>query len=240
MKEVFLTTTDNIKISINHYSNSNDTVVIICPGWFMTKDAKAFLKLSDDLSKHFDVISMNFRGHGNSGGFYSFTSNEEKDLEVVVNFAKDLNYKNICLLGFSLGGALVLLYGAKHSEISKIIAVSAPTEFFKIENKIYSPDAWIPTLFHKFEPFRWLTIRPTSPFLPKQKPIDFVQNIKTPTLFIAGEKDPTVLPWHTETLFQKATCKKDYKVFKNTRHAEDLYMVYPQEFLQICTDWILI
>ncbi len=27
---------------------------------------------------YYDVITMDFRGHGKSGGFYTFTSNEEK------------------------------------------------------------------------------------------------------------------------------------------------------------------
>lgn len=68
---------------------------------------------------------------------------------------------------------------------------------------MYSPDAWIPTLFHKFEPLRWLSIRAGNPFLKKRKPVDIIQNIKSPTLFIAGEKDPTVLPWHTKNFMIK-------------------------------------
>lgn len=236
MKEEFLKTKDDIKIAINHYDNEKDEVVIICPGWFMTKDSAVFRKMSEDFSKYCDVITMDFRGHGRSGGFYTFTANEEKDLEAVVNFAKE-KYKKVFLCGFSLGGALVLLYGAKNNDIDKIIAISAPSDFMKIENHMYSPDAWIPTLFQKFEPLRWLTVRAGFPCLKKDKPIDFVTKIQVPTLFIAGEKDPTVFPWHTELLYEKALCEKEYKLLKNTRHAEDLYHDYPQEFMNICAGW---
>lgn len=190
MKEIFLKTEDNIKIAINYINNENESVVIICPGWFMTKDSKAFLKMSNDLSKYFDIITMDFRGHGKSSGFYTFSAKEESDLKTVIDYAKSNNYEQIHLLGFSLGGALVLLQGEKTSnEISKIITVSAPSEFYKIENRMYSPDAWIPTLFHKFDPLRWLSIRAGNPFLKKRKPVDIIQNIKCPTLFIAGEKE---------------------------------------------------
>lgn len=199
MIEKFLKTTDNVKIAINHYINSNDEVVILCPGWFMTKDSAVFKKMSKDFTGYYDVITMDFRGHGKSGGFYTFTSNEEKDLDAVIDFAKSI-YKKIYLCGFSLGGALVLLHGAKNNDIDKIIAVSAPADFDKIENHMYSPDAWIPTLFQKFEPLRWLTIRAGYPLLSKDKPVDFAANINVPTLFIAGEKDPTVFPWHTKLL----------------------------------------
>ena len=200
MQEVFLKTLDNIKIAINHYSTNRNSVIIIAPGWFMTKDSKIFKKMSKDLFKTFDIISMDFRGTGKSGSFYTFSAKEEQDLNCVINYAKT-RYEKIFVLGFSLGGALSIISGAKNKNINGIIAVSAPTEFYKIENKMYSPDAWIPTLFQKFEPLRWLTIRAGNPFLRKEKPIDLVQKITVPTLFIAGEKDPTVCPWHTQKLF---------------------------------------
>lgn len=239
MPQVFLTTSDNIKIGVNHYVNNHDDVVIICPGWFMTKDSKSFQNISNDLSENFDVLTMDFRGHGTSSGFFTFTSKEELDLDAVVQYAKnECNYNNIYLIGFSLGAATSILYSAKHSNIAKLIAVSAPTDFYKIENRMYSPDAWIPTLFQKFELKRWLTIRPDLIIRKKEKPIDLVNNISIPTLFIAGEKDPTVLPWHTEALYNAAKCKKNYKLFKNARHAEDIYMDYIQEFIQLCTDWL--
>lgn len=169
--------------------------------------------------------------------FITFMSKEEFDLKAVVEYAKAENYDKIYLLGFSLGGGLVLIHGAKQQDVSKIIAVSAPTDFYKIENRIYSPDAWIPTLFHKFEPFRWLSIRAGYPFFKKEKPITLADKILVPTLFIAGEKDPTVCSWHNQALFDKAKCKKKMKLFKNTRHAEDLYHDYPKEFIKICVEW---
>ncbi len=238
MEEVFLTTKDKIKIGINHYNSGKNELIVICPGWFMTKDSAAFKKMAQDFCIDFDVIVMDFRGHGKSGGFYTFTANEEADMDAVIKYSAAL-YDKIYLLGFSLGGALVINYGAnKHSNIDKIIAVSAPVDFYKIENRMYSSDAWIPTLFQKFEPLRWLTIRPGNPFLPKTKPIESVKKLKCPTLFIAGEKDPTVLPWHTKQLYDSAICNKKYKLFENTRHAEDLYHDYPREFVGICIDWL--
>ncbi len=237
MQEVFLKTLDNIKIAINHYSKFRNSVIIIAPGWFMTKDSKIFKKISEDLFKTFDIITMDFRGSGKSKGFYTFTAKEEQDLNCVINYAQK-HYEKVFVLGFSLGGALSIISGAKNKNINGIIAVSAPTEFYKIENKMYSPNAWIPTLFQKFEPLRWMTIRAGNPFLPKEKPIDLVEKITVPTLFIAGEKDPTVCPWHTQKLFENAKCKKDFILFEKARHAEDLYTDYPEKFITYCTEWL--
>lgn len=238
--ETFLETQDKIKIAINHYFGHSNSVIIICPGWFMTKDSAIFKNMSKELfnSSEFDIITIDFRGTGKSRGVYTFTAKEDQDLDAVVSYAKETcKYKNIFLLGFSLGGAIVLIYGATNKNIKKIAAVSAPADFYKIENRMYSPDAWIPTLFQKFEPQRWLTIRPGNPFLPKIKPVAIISDIQTPVLFIAGEKDPTVFPWHTKLLYQKAICPKDYKLYPKARHAEDLYTDYPQKFITDIVNW---
>ncbi len=236
--ETFVRTNDNIKIAFNLYSNNKDSVVVICPGWFMTKDSRIFKLLALDFSKYYDVIVMDFRGHGKSSGFYTFSAKEQFDLDAVINYIKtNYTYKNVFLCGFSLGAAVVLNYCAISSGISKAIAVSAPADFMKIENRMYLPDAWIPTLFQKFEPLRWLSIRPGFPLLKKEKPIDSVDKIKIPTLFVAGEKDPTVFPWHTKVLFDKAKCPKKYELFTKARHAEDIYNDFHDEFMELCINW---
>lgn len=236
MEKLFTKTTDNVKIAFNLYKKGHRNVVIICPGWFMTKDSKAFSKLAKDLSEYYDIISMDFRGHGKSGGFYTFTAKELLDLDAVIEFAQK-NYDKINLIGFSLGGAAVLIYGAQNSNISRIIAVSPPCDFNKIENKMWHPNAWIPTL-KKFEPARWLSVRPSPIVRKKIKPIDIINKIEVPTLFVAGARDVTVCPWHTKKLYEKTTCPKKLEIFENGIHAEDLFLAEPERFLNLCLDWL--
>lgn len=236
LKEILLKSEDNIKIAVNHFENNFNEVVIICPGWFMTKDSRSFSDMAKEFAKHMDVLAMDFRGHGKSGGFYTFMSKETMDLKAVVSFARS-KYVKVFLLGFSLGGGLVLVHSANENNVDKVISVSPPSDFFKIENHMWHPNAWVPTLFKKFEPLRWLTIRPELFIRKKPKPLELVNRITCPVFFIAGEKDPTVFPWHTEALFDKAVCPKKYKLFKNCIHAEDLYIDEKEKFMSLCLDW---
>lgn len=236
MVEIRLKTKDGVMIAVNHYQNNFDSVVVLAPGWFMTKDSKSFVEMSEIFSENSDVLAMDFRGHGKSGGFYTFTSKEVNDISCVIEFAKQ-HYKKIYLVGFSLGGALVLIAGSKFDCINKIIAVSAPTSFEKIENQIWRPEAWIPT-FQKCEMKRWLSIRPSLFICKKIKPIDIIEKVKCPTLFLAGEKDPTVFAWHTEALYKKAICEKGYELFHDCCHAEDLFIQDREKFIKLCTDWL--
>ncbi len=236
MNEVKITTQDNIKIAINYYENNFESVVILAPGWFMTKDSKSFRQMSEIFCRYSDVITMDFRGHGHSGGLYTFTSKEVNDLSAVIDFAKG-KYKKIYVMGFSLGGAVALIAGAENNSITKIIAISAPSCFEKIENKVWKKEAWIPTL-QKCELKRWFSVRPSIIPEKKVRPIDIVERIKCPTLFLAGEKDPTVENWHTKALFTKAVCDKKFELFENCCHAEDLFIQNREKFVTVCCDWL--
>lgn len=237
IQELTLKTEDGVKIAANHYKTGHDEVIIIAHGWFMTKDSKYFLDMASVFSQNFDILTFDFRGHGKSLGTYTFTSKEPKDLTAVVNYAKK-QYKKIYLLGFSLGGALVLIHGAKENNVDKIIAVSAPHSFIKIENQMWKRAAWLQSL-KKFELNRFLSIRPSLIIGKKIKPIDIVDKIKVPTLFITGELDPTIHCWHCRALFNKAICEKRYELFKNCFHAEDLFIQERRKFINTCNNWFL-
>ena len=230
-----LITEDNIKIACNYFKNGHDRVLIIAHGWFMSKDAKAFMLMSEDFCKYFDVITFDFRGHCSSSGEYTFGAKETRDLKVVVDFAHK-NYQKVFLIGFSLGSLISIDYCAKYKDIDKLIVVSAPIDFKFIENNFWSPNAVIPT-FRKFELKRWFSIRCRLPFSRKPSPIRLVKKIKIPTYFIAGENDPIIKSWHNEKLFQHANYPKAEFVYKNGKHAEDIYLENRQNFINNCVDW---
>lgn len=236
IEELFLQTDDGVKIAINHHQTGHDEVLIIAHGWFMTKDSAYFSDMAKEFSKNLDVISMDFRGHGKSSGFYTFTSKESIDLKTVVDYAKK-QYSKIHLIGFSLGAALVLIHSAIEKDVARIIAVSAPHSFIKIENQIWRKEAWKQTL-KKFEFIRWITIRPSLIIGKKIRPIDIITKIESPTLFIAGEKDVTVHAWHSKSLYRRAKCEKHFELFKNCCHAEDLFLQEREKFLNVCKKWL--
>ena len=238
MKSFKLKTKDKVDIAVNHYENGYEEVVIVAPGWFMTKDSKAFKRISEMFASFYDVLTFDFRGHGKSGGFFTFTAKELMDMDTVVRYSRKMKYKKIYLAGFSLGAAVAIIYAAKSISVDKVIAVSAPVSFNKIENQMWKKEAWFETIFRKFEPGRFISIRPYPIPLKKIKPIDIIKKIKVPTLFVAGEKDPTVHSWHTEKLYETATCPKKYKLFENGCHAEDLFLHFEDEFSKLCLDWL--
>jgi pimeloyl-ACP methyl ester carboxylesterase len=238
MNEIILTSGSKIRIAVNHYSSSKrEEAIIICPGCFMTKDAAPFKRISESFAEEYDVLAMDFRGHGRSSGLYTFTAKETEDLSAVVKFAKE-KYSKIAIMGFSLGAATTLIYASSHKDVESIIAVSAPTDFLKIENHFLKKEAVIPTV-KKFELGKSPSLRPGNIFLDKVKPIDVVSKIAPiPVLFISGDKDPIVHAHHAEELHDEAMMPKAIEVFEDGFHADDIYAQEEKKFIKVCKDWL--
>lgn len=237
-KELYIKTSDGIKIAINHFMDNKEQVLIIANGWTMSKDSSFIREMANLFAKTFDVISFDFRGHGKSSGIYTFTSKEPEDLKSVVNYAKNI-YKKIYLIGFSLGGAISIIYSADTENINRLIIVSAPHSFSKINNFMWIKD-FIKNPFKKYELKIWGKLRPSPIIRKKIKPIDIIDKIKIPTLFIVGDSDTIIHPNDTKSLFHKAECEKKFELFENCNHAEDLLYQEKKKLINICKEWLLV
>ncbi len=230
----FVHTRSGIEIAIQHNKGDRDKVVVVAPGFFQSKEAQVFREIKNDLFKHFDVISMDFRGHGKSKGLYTFSSNETEDLAAVLNYARQF-YKRIGVIGFSYAGAIAMLGASQDRNMDSLVCVSAPMASERIE----------------FEWWKWASfklafkglrpgagIRPGNPFMKKIRPIDIVDTISpTPILFVHGAEDPTVNLRHSVLLHQKAREPKSLRVIDKASHAEDMYRTHQDEFMKTVVDW---
>lgn len=234
-EERYLITCDNVKIAINHYKKATEQIVIIAPGWTMSKDSLFISEIAKLFAKFLDVISLDFRGHGKSSGIFTFTDKEFNDLEAVISYAKK-NYSKVHLLGFSLGGATSIIHSSANNKIDKLITVSAPHSFKKINHYIWLKD-FIKNPFKKYEIKRWMKVRPNPIIIEKTRPIDIVDKICVPTLFIAGGSDTITNPDDTKSLFEKANCAKRFELFENCNHAEDIIYQEKEKLINTCLDW---
>ena len=228
---------DKTKIAFNHFKQQDrDTVIVICHGIGMCKDAKPFLDLSKDFFNNYDVITMDQRGHGNSGGIFSFSAKEHEDIKVVINYAKKI-YKHVYLMGFSFGAASSIIQVAREKNVDGMIVVSPPISFEEIENLFLDIGALVPGIqkigSHLFK-LRLGSIRKK-----KIRPIDVIEQISPiPLLIIQGEKDPIIFKRHAETLFEKAKEPKRIIMIKGGLHAEELYRQNPKDFMSCCVSWL--
>lgn len=233
-------TEDHHKIAVRHLKRGDDVAIILAHGFFNNKDTYLFKSIAEMLHKKYDVFAFDFRGHGRSTGLFSWTAYEPQDLRAVVSLVKEHGYKKIGIIGFSLGAATTLIEMSQNPvpEIKSIVAVSSPSDFWKIDFRFWEPEMLNDLKLNLGPKGKGKGVLPGNPFLPKVKPVDAVMQISdTPILFIHGSNDWLIKPKHSENLFNAAKAKAELKIMKGAGHAEKIFDVYPCEFETICLGW---
>ncbi|MBZ9629554.1 alpha/beta fold hydrolase [Salegentibacter sp. LM13S] len=144
---------DFLDLERNFYSSKNNKIVILLHGLAGNANRPYMLGMAKQFQKNgWDVASMNFRScSGEMNRLYrSYHAGATEDLEAVINHLQQKNkYKEIGLVGFSLGGNLMLKYLGEQnnlpSEIKSAVAISTPCdlgasleELNKTHNFLYS------------------------------------------------------------------------------------------------------
>jgi pimeloyl-ACP methyl ester carboxylesterase len=106
------------------------SVVIIAHGGFRSKDILIKALMTAWLSDDFDVISFDFRGHGESGGVWTGDGKTVADLKAVVDFARKKGYQKIGVYGRSMGGWTAILEAVDYHDVDAIVIAGMPPGFF--------------------------------------------------------------------------------------------------------------
>lgn len=232
-----LSTSDGVRLSLECYRRGDrDTAVIICPGFFQSKDTATFKRLSEALSERCDVLAMDFRGHGRSSGLYTFSACEGADLAAVLDWART-RYHTLHVLGFSMGAAIAINTVSRQRDgIQSLIAVSGPCAFEEIEFKWWTPEA-MRTGLAGLEP--GAGCRPGNLWLPKERPIENVPKLAPiPLLFIHGTRDVIVGVEHSHRLYAAAPRPKRLEIIEGDSHAEALFRDDPDGFTSLVNGWL--
>jgi len=232
-----LTTTDGVEIAFDHYQSNHENIIIIAPGFYNSKQAVLFKQMAQRLCDQYDIIVMDFRGHGRSKGLFTFTANEDKDLLGVLKCVEG-KYKKIGIIGFSLGAAVGLITASKSKQIDSLIAVCPSAQFDKIDLNVWNMGFKENIIYNFFQEGRiGKGVRPGSLLTKKIKPIDIVGKIKIPIYFIHGSDDWLILPWHSEVLFKAANCLKKIDLIEGATHAEYIFRSFPDDTIKRFKTW---
>lgn len=233
-----LYTKDDINISYEHFKVGSKTAVVICPGFFNSKNNRWMRKIVNIVASKYDAIIFDFRGHGDSGGEFSWSAKEHLDLDAILNYAKSCNYKQIGILAFSLGAAASVIVASKRNDINSMILVSCPMSFWRINYHFWEPEMWSDLKDNIECEWEGKGARVTSLLMPKPKPIEYIKSIKnTPIFFIHGDSDWVIKDSHSRKLYDSAKTYKRLEVIRKGLHAERLIQQYPEKMKGLIGGW---
>lgn len=148
-----ITTWDNDFFDLDFSFVDSDTLVLLIHGLEGSSESKYIVSNTNHLNnKGLDTVCFNLRGCSGEDNLLlaTYHSGKTEDVDFVVNhLLENYDYKNIVIVGFSLGGNLTLKYmGEKGENLSPIvkggIATSVPVdigsaekEMDKLKNKLY-------------------------------------------------------------------------------------------------------
>ena len=129
-------TEDNDFIDLDFSVNNSETLVIAMHGLEGSSNSNYITSVVNYLNlNNIDCLAVNFRGCSGEDNKqpYSYNSGKTDDISLIINYIlNNYNYKNIVLLGYSMGGNITLKYMGESSkiphQIKGAIAISTPCD----------------------------------------------------------------------------------------------------------------
>lgn len=144
-------TPDGDFLQLDWHLKGSSTLAIISHGLEGNSDRpymKGMAKIFTD--NNIDALCWNYRGCGSEMNIKPrlYHSGATTDLDTVVKVALDKGYKEIVLIGFSLGGNITLKYAGEQgknlpSQIKAVIAFSVPLDLAAGGREISKPHNWM-------------------------------------------------------------------------------------------------
>lgn len=200
-------------------SKSKKWVVVVhgYGGWGSTLDyaTKTFYE------KGYNVVVPDLRGHGKSGGRYIGMGNlDSRDIINIIHLIIRGDSKSeIYLYGVSMGGATVLM-AASEKLPSNVKAVISDCSFDNADNIIAYElkNSFKLPRFPFVNLMDFACIKKAKYDLRLASPIDRVEYINIPVLFIHGDSDNLVPIKMVHRLYNKTKSKKALMIIKNAGH----------------------
>lgn len=190
------------------------------------------------LKMGYNVIAMDSRHHGESGGNdISYGYYERYDLKKVVNYIKDTYGEDICIgiHGVSMGAGITLMYAGSVEDGADFYIVDCPySDFYKEASYRLQYDfKYAPKFSRKFiVDIGDMAIRLRSGFSLKEvRPIDHIHKISSPVMFINTKEDKYIPPEMSQELYDMKEDKKHIYWVETGGHSK-AYEEDPEKYQQ--------
>ena len=237
-----LTTPDGVVLHVDEYRvDPARPVIVIGHGFFQHRGTPRFARIAHAfVSAGYNVLVFDFRGHGQSRGWYTFGRREPADLRAVLEYTRP-RYRRVGLVTFSMGASIAIrLLGSRGGRdrqwADALIAVSAVADL----NRVTPFRVWWPGAVRSWwrqlgtpRRFRGLTLHYGKP-----RALDHVDAISpVPVLFLHAEGDWLIMADHSRMLYERAGEPKQLLILPGRLHAEEFADYDMAAFIAVCRGW---
>jgi len=220
---------DRVVLRATRRPTGRRRAVLVVPGIFMHRDSPEHVAVRERLSAVADVITIDVRGHGDSGGAFTWGVREPEDVAAVAAVLRR-DYDRLGGLGFSFGGHHVGMAAARHHAFDAVALVAAPRRLFVLDHNFATAGLL------RSVPLMWRRRRRRMrPGLPPRLPgalggvIDRIAPV--PLLVAQGTADWLIPGHHAQALFARAGEPKELAMLAGALHAENMLLDDPEPLL---------
>ena len=202
-----VTTEDGVEIKgwlVYPQGPSRDAAFVVMHGYTSCKADPRLLRLAAELAGDgYYVVLFDFRGHGESGGSTTIGPKEVMDARAVVDWLLErLPGVDVYLVGYSMGGAVAVVYGSQEPRVDGIVADSPYYKLGVVAPRWIGAYTPLPEAYGRLVAL-WGAIMAgeSLDFGPAQ-----VGRVDKPLLVIYGTEDPLVTPGEMREIAGKASC----------------------------------
>ncbi len=217
-------------------STGSKKCIITCHGMLSDMNSQKAVDLAEKAAvQGLNVLRFDFRGCGSSSGELkdSLSSRRYRDLERVIEFARDdLGMEEIGLFGSSLGGFVSLLK-ASCGEISSLVSVSSPFTMAELLESIRdSSGRIIIDEYHISNEFV------TDAVVYDQKLCSNLNRIECPVLLVHGGADPLVPVDHARVINEQLGSNSKLVIIDGADHSYSRWE-HRSRLIDLSLDWFM-
>jgi pimeloyl-ACP methyl ester carboxylesterase len=239
MESMQVRTADGVRLSATHVTRTGadddgeekDLAVVLAHGFTVSLQRPSLRRVAARFARRAGVVGVDFRGHGRSDGRTTAGDREVLDTDAAVRLARELGYRRVATVGFSMGGAVVIRHAAAAAAsgglvpvepVDAVVSVSAPSRWFIRDTAAMRRVHWLletPT-------GHWFAARALKTRIggvwgvPPEWPAKAVGRISVPLLVIHGDRDGYFGVEHGRALASAAGPGAEYWELPGFGHAE--------------------
>jgi pimeloyl-ACP methyl ester carboxylesterase len=224
LKARTLVTNDGVPIDAAHLPGDGELAIVMAHGFTLSWSRPYVWRVARWLNQHGGVVTFDFRGHGRSGGLSTMGDREIRDLAVAVGYARELGYRRVAAVGFSMGASIVVRYAGLVGGLDAAVSVSGPGRWYYRGTKPMRRVHWaVERRAGRLITRTWLKTR-VSPVRWDPVPVPPAEAAAriapTPFLVVHGGQDLYFPVDHAQQLYAAARQPKELWIIPEFGHAE--------------------
>jgi pimeloyl-ACP methyl ester carboxylesterase len=223
-------TRDGILLRYTRRGSGRHAAVLVAPGIFVHRESDEHRILGERLSQVADVVTLDVRGHGDSGGAFTFGVKEPEDVAELARYLRG-TYDRLGGLGFSFGGYHTAVAAARHHCFDAVALVGTPHRLAILDHNFLTPGLLrsMPLMMRRRRRLTRLSPRVRED---RAVPSQLVGDIApAPLLVVHGTDDWLIPADHARILFEHAAEPKRLLLLPGGLHAEYIVTAEPESLL---------